>query len=77
MPALGFDETVESLVALAHSDSALTPAPIDDIIDPYLSDASGNPLAHRLELAEAFLDKGGTSERSDFIHLRILGRIIP
>ncbi|MGJ5065385.1 hypothetical protein [Bradyrhizobium oligotrophicum] len=69
------NETLKALADLSVSNSDLTPAPVDDIIDPYLVGFGKDTSARRSELAEAFRKGVPSTERSDFICQRILGRI--
>lgn len=75
MSAPTFDETIQVLVALSRSDVPLTPAPVDDIVDAYLVGFGNDTFTRRVELAEAFVEKAGTSRRSDQIHHRIMRRL--
>jgi hypothetical protein len=71
------ETSLSALIDLLNSDRPLTPAPVDDIVDPYLAGLGSDKAQRRIELADAFHDKTQPSERRDMIYVRILRRIIP
>jgi len=75
MATVTLEETVDALVALSTSDRPLSPAPVDDIVDPYLIGFSKETAVRRSELARQFLDMALASPRAEFIYMRILRRI--
>ncbi|MGC2778220.1 MAG: hypothetical protein WA418_21545 [Bradyrhizobium sp.] len=78
MAAPTFEETLEALLSLAKSDTPLTPAPVDDLVDPYLVGFGTETHTRRQELAEAFSEKAEPTHRSELIHKRIMhAGIIP
>jgi hypothetical protein len=67
-----FEDCVDALVALEASNrELLTPAAVDDIVDPYLV-GLGTQATQRRELARAFRDKVKASTRRGLIYSRIL-----
>ena len=71
------EDCVRDLIDLMNSEQPLTPAPIDDIVDPYLDGSGADTPRKRAELAETFHSQTKQSERRDMIFARILKRIIP
>ena len=71
------DDCVDALVDLLNSDRHLSPAPIDDIVDPYLDGSGAQRPLKPSQLAVAFHDRTEPSERRDLIFARILKRIAP
>jgi len=71
------EECLRALVDLMNSTRSLTPAPVDDIVDPYLIGFGAQTAEKRMELAKAFHERTEPSERRDLIHARILKAIIP
>jgi len=71
------EDCLHSLINLLNSDRELTPAPIDDIMDPYLVGFGAATPQKRSEVAEAFHDRTEPSARRDLIYARILKRLIP
>ncbi len=78
MAAPTFEETLEALLSLARSDTPLSPAPVDDLLDPYLVGFGAETHTRRQELAKAFAEKAEPTHRSELIHKRIMrSGIIP
>ena len=62
-----FDECLEALIAFGASDRDLTPAPIDDIVDPYVVEFGCQIEKVRGAVASAFRDKALLSACSELI----------
>jgi hypothetical protein len=62
-----FDECIEALIGLEASDRDLTPAPIDDIIDPYVVGFGCQIEKVRGAVAIGFREKAPLSARSELI----------